>query len=294
MSKIDFTKPIETVCGVPMTVKNAAYTKDTVLVVSGGPLQAPRGAPHPRGAQFLYRTDGRHAFGKMPTLRNVAEKFDPTKPAFLSDGTPVSLSSAGGNLYGNLPVGTSVRLGISGTDTGRCWNKNGSHYYGEAKLKLTNVAPAPMPSPAPAPAEPPLDTSKPLQTRDGKPVRFVGKIGDTGQLVVEVTYASGWTSEKATELRYHDGRKSANRRIQSGDDIINKVVVTETFRNVYADASISDYAHKSLDAATRLCKLGKTRVGILQFTKTNGEVTSSKYHPGTPFVRKRASEVGVL
>lgn len=107
-----------------------------------------------------------------------------------------------------------------------------------------------------------LDTTKPLQTVDGKKVTFVGKLDD-GRIVVEVTYG-GWQKPVATELRYADGRKTRTPGITSGDDVVVKVVKKSVFLNVYSDGTIGQTKHKTKEAARHATKYGKVRVAILE------------------------------
>jgi hypothetical protein len=116
----------------------------------------------------------------------------------------------------------------------------------------------------------PLDTSKTLQTVDGKRVSYLGKLED-GRIVVQVTYTGGFgPGTIATELRYADGRKSNRPGVTSGDDVIVKVVEKVVYRNVYADGTTGSTQHASADDAKMRSKYGKVRIGVLKTTYRDG------------------------
>lgn len=113
-----------------------------------------------------------------------------------------------------------------------------------------------------------LDTTKDLQTVDGKAVKYLGTLVD-GQIVVDVKYGIGLSAKWSTELRRADGRKSGG-KLHSPDDVIVKVVVKTIYRNVYADGSVGETAHADEVAAKARTKYGRVRVGTLKQTFHDG------------------------
>lgn len=139
-----------------------------------------------------------------------------------------------------------------------------------------------------------LDTSKPLQTVDGKRVSFIGRMED-GRIVVSVTYGAAMSYTKAapTELRYADGRVTNRPGVTSGDDVIVKVVEKTTFQNVYADGRIGDTIHSDTDAAAKRSKYGKVRIGFLKTVTTDGVRTSVSLQSATiPWYRDASVPLG--
>lgn len=136
-----------------------------------------------------------------------------------------------------------------------------------------------------------LDTSKPLQTVDGKRVSFIGKMED-GRIVVSVTYSS-WGQGPATELRFADGRKSSRPGETSGDDVIVKITEKVVFQNVYADGTTGATQHASAEAAAQRSKYGKVRIGILKTTLRDGVRFSAVLTPATvPWYRDASVSSG--
>lgn len=136
-----------------------------------------------------------------------------------------------------------------------------------------------------------LDTSKPLQTVDGKKVSFIGTMTD-GRIVVAVDYPR-FGGGAPTELRFADGRKSSAPGVTSGDDVIVKVVEKTTFQNVYADGRIGDTIHSDTDAAAKRSKYGKVRIGFLKTVTKDGVRTSVSLQSATiPWYRDASVPLG--
>ena len=131
-----------------------------------------------------------------------------------------------------------------------------------------------------------IDVKQPLETMDGKPVRYVGQLTD-GRILVEVTYRTGFLdSHKALEVRYANGRKASG-MVHSGDDLRNKIVETAFFRNVYDDGTVGATAHKTYEAARDYTKYGKTAVAILKFRQRNGQFFAVELITTAPRLRAR-------
>lgn len=184
------------------------------------------------------------------------KKFDYSKPFRTTDGRKATLVRM-------RPYERGAIVQIDGdTGGGRDYDLYGRHDWGSMPA-LVHVDM--------------LDTSKPLQTVDGKPVTFVGKL-DTGQIVVNVTYPDPFglrNGRVATELRNADGRKASG-SLHSPDDVIVKVVVTEQFRNIYADGTIGETVHKTEQDAKDRTKYGKVRVGVLKQTLNDGKLVAAR------------------
>lgn len=191
----------------------------------------------------------------------MTTKLDLTKPLELTDGTPVTLRrvQSGGAFDGAFNGGT------------RSFNADGTPFFSSNYAlpylhgrTVRNVAEFPT-----------LDLTKTLQTRDGKPAKFLGKLDD-GRLAFEVEY-KGYKGHAAVELRYADGRKTTAWGVTSGDDVVEKPVVkTQKFRNVYADGSIGTTAHKTEDAARFGTKYGKVRIAILVQDFEDGKLVDAR------------------
>src|SRR3546814_19696957 len=100
---------------------------------------------------------------------------------------------------------------------------------------------------------------------DGKPVRYVGTIKETGNLLVAVTYPNirghiltNVKAHTALEIRFPSGGKFANST--SGDDLRNKVIEKTVWKNVYSDGTIGATEHESL-IATWNNRKDRKRVG---------------------------------
>ncbi|EQB10393.1 hypothetical protein [Novosphingobium lindaniclasticum] len=204
-------------------------------------------------------------------------KIDVTKPLQLADGTPVAFARRSHMSMDGYEV--IIKPNTTGREVGqhRHFRADGIHVHSTLP-NLQNVL------------EATLDTSKPLQTSDGKPVTFVGKLED-GRLVVQVGYGSAFSRTQATELRFADGRKSAAVGVTSGDDVIVKVTKTEKFRNVYADGTLGTTAHKTEEAARQNVKFGKVRIGILKQVFEDGTLVDARMVPLTPTYRNRGVTV---
>jgi hypothetical protein len=154
------------------------------------------------------------------------------------------------------------------------WYADGRDHCGRDLWVLRNVAAT-------------LDLNRPLQTRSGLPVRYVGK-GADGQLAFAIKYLAGET----VEFRNADGRKNrfgstSAITVQSADDVVNKVVDRVYFYNVYADGTMGATTHTTLENARLRAKIGKCRIGIIEMFSEDGVVTASRYHACTPTTRKR-------
>lgn len=137
-----------------------------------------------------------------------------------------------------------------------------------------------------------IDVTKPLETVDGKPVKYVGTLTD-GRILVEVTYGSLYAIDRHTvlETRRADGRKGSG-WTTSGDDLRNKVVERVIYRNVYADGTVGETSHATEQAARERSKFGKVRVGLLKQTFHNGKLAHATLVSGTPWFRDRSIPTG--
>nr|WP_294850080.1 hypothetical protein [uncultured Sphingomonas sp.] len=203
--------------------------------------------------------------------------IDRNKPLELTDGTPVkNLNHPYTGVDAQLYVYCEYKQASGCTVRTEFRLSDGRLRYGGSEA-IRNVA---------QPAR--LDTSKPLQTRSGLKARFVGT-GPDGQLAFAILYPAGAT----IEFRYANGnRVRSNDRFtpatvtESADDIINQVVKTSQFRNVYANGlSSGSTVHSQLQHAKERAKVGQLRIGILQTDFENGVVVASAYHPCVPQVR---------
>lgn len=133
-----------------------------------------------------------------------------------------------------------------------------------------------------------LDTSKPLQTRSGLPVDFVGRLED-GRLAVKYRFFGNH------EIRVveSDGRVGSVRGAESMDDVINKPTKpVVTFQNVYANGTVGSTKHQTLEAAQKRSQYGKVRVGILQVERIDGGITFARTIPTRGFLRTRSDPTG--
>jgi hypothetical protein len=94
LTKIDWNRPLETVEGVPVTfLRHQSSGTKTAVVRTEGAVCTNRGVVHPKGANFVFKDDGKHAFGSAPDIRNVAATapvLDVTKQLQTVDGKKVS------------------------------------------------------------------------------------------------------------------------------------------------------------------------------------------------------------
>ena len=278
---IDTKLPLELADGTPATLDRV--TPAGTIYVRLGANSTDVGPRYSKGALASFTAAGRHRDGRLPELRNRTNAVDPYLPMELTDGTPVeliSLSPSAGRPSANIRY-----LAVSSRgDSAHSWH----HYLDDgewsgdpSRPRLRNIA---------QPAIPALDLTKPLKTADGKPVTYVGTIAATGQIVVKVTYGSGFSKGvQATELRFLDGRVNATKGRTSGDDLVNPVVVATFFQNVYADGTIGETKHTSMTDAGVRSKYGKLRIGILSVTTKNGAAARSSYTALTPAVRSRGA-----
>lgn len=253
MTKIDLDKPIEAVRKsdgrvFPVTVSSREgydggfYTKE---------------CPDSARTNCGWYADGSDMCGYNEWfVRNVTQSIDWDKPLETTDGREVTVQRKADD--------GSYRVRYDRSGGLRHYHADGTHRFGSMP-PLRNVVVAA------------LDTSKPLQTVDGKAVTFLTKTED-GRLVVEVSYRDygaigGY--RKATELRNADGRKGTG-TVHSPDDVIVKVLVTEQFRNVYADGTIGSTIHANEQDAKDRSKYGKVRIAVLKQTLTDGKVTSAR------------------
>jgi hypothetical protein len=106
----------------------------------------------------------------------------PTRPLYLSDGTPVRLSkiTSKGNIQVVIPTGHPL---ARGQGSGRIFAATtGRHYKGEYAVRLTNDAPR---AAAPVSRSGGVDVSRPLALSDGTPATFV-KITSKGNIQVRL------------------------------------------------------------------------------------------------------------
>jgi len=276
LSKIDITKPLQLADGTKAAFSRVDTDGDIVVFVGDG-----------RGMCYFNPHTGKHVFGFLPALMNVPEAahawsdVDPTKPLEDLEGHAVTLVGRtvtrddGGEI--NIPChgfGPHRIVYVTVDATGWGWP--------DYKPFLRNRAEVPAAT---------LDTSKPLQTADGKPVKFLGTMSD-GRLVVEVNYGR-LTAPYATELRFADGRKSARNGVTSGDDLVVKVTKSTRFLNVYSDGTGSKSVHTTFEAARDNSKYGKVRVAVIEQQLEDGVVVSAKCMPSVePWFRSRSFPKG--
>jgi hypothetical protein len=206
---------------------------------------------------------------------------DLTKPLELNDGTPVTLSHTYDNCFQvEVPTSHPLYRASGYTHQYRQVRMDGTRVpgLGATQWSVRNVVAAA------------LDTTKQLQTVDGKAVSYIGKLED-GRIVVAISYAT-WSGQPATELRFADGRKSSRPGETSGDDVIVKVVRKEQFRNVYADGTMGESIHTTEEAAKLRSKYGKVRVGVLHQTLENGKLVRATMTAASPWFRSRGFPSG--
>jgi len=196
---IDFTKPLETVDGTPVTSLRSEGPNYNVVQIEGV-------------GQFIYRENGKHVFGRRPDIRNVAAVVT-------------------------------------------------------------------------------LDTSRPLQTRSGTPVKLEGTLPD-GRLVITVPGA--WGIAPTPRIVAADGRAFGGPvSVEHADDIINVPAVRKTeVLNIYADGSVGQTVHASIDAARGRSKYGKVRVGYLFRELVDGKIVDASVRHAEPFLRTRSNPSG--
>ena len=202
--------------------------------------------------------------------------IDWNKPIELSDGTPVVVKAVTPQMvYVRVPAGHDLR-------GQRNFRHDGSRAHGcrRADLYVRNRQ---------EPVVTTLNLSKPLQTRSGLPAKFVANAAD-GRLIFEIT---AW-GEGTLVYRYADGRVIRTPGALDPGDIVEKVVVSTSYFNLYDDGQTGKSVHKSFDDAKLRSKVGKTRIGIIEVTKTDGVVTASKLHSCVPAVRKSSYQTAVF
>lgn len=212
-------------------------------------------------------------------IRNVAAKIDVTKPLQLSDGTPARL----------IKVTQSGRIGVKIDDVGhvlgrmtRFFNADGTRRSSHKHITLQNAPENPVTK---------LDLTKTLVTRGGRPVRYLMTDLPTATIIVEIDNGFG---NKSIERRNLTGTELRRTRPTIGGtsfeyagDVINKITVETAFFNVYDDGSSSS-GHSSYDSAAKYSKVERTRVGILEVVKHNGETFSTKFTALKPHRRPRS------
>jgi hypothetical protein len=147
-----------------------------------------------------------------------------------------------------------------------------------------------------------LNVRKPLRTREGRPVTFLGFNHARNTIIVEVDYGVGHT--RAPEYRNADGTviNEATRfgarltatRIESPDDVLNIPQDTVRFYNVYADGTTGRTPHGTFDNAVARVKVGKVRIGILEVLAENDVPVASRYRNCTPAKRITSAEKGTF
>lgn len=143
-------------------------------------------------------------------------------------------------------------------------------------------------------AEPKLDLTKPLQTRGGFPAKYIGVNTDNGKLIFEITRGPSWGRTTVLEYRLPSGKVGLLKNERTPEDIINKpAVVTTVFRNMYDDAAFGKTAHKAFSTAQYAAKTGKTRIGMLEITLTDGVQTGVKVRLCEPHKRENGKHSSV-
>lgn len=204
--------------------------------------------------------------------------IDTTKPMELTDGTPVDYSHT--TRYGYIIVHTpSLPYGGSSGFTERVFRRNGQHVF-ESLPDLRNVRDG-------------INWTKPIQTRDGRPVELIAEPRGTvsGKAVVQFSPGLGMASSLHTV--FSDGRVVRAKNATSCDDIVNvSAAITKRFTNVYADGSVGSTKHTTFNNAHVHSKYGKTRVGILEQHFQNGGIITARIVPTSPKLRTASSPNG--
>lgn len=195
--------------------------------------------------------------------------IDIAQPLELEDGTPVTYDSPStARAYSyvvKLPSG--VRRTYKADGTG----------WSASYPRLRNVA-------VPAAVR---WTGKKLQTRAGLPAEFVTVHG--GKAIFKLSYpAPRWGSQAIGFVeRNLDGTVNGLAAAytpygspgivrQDADDIIEVPVPrVTTYRNVYADGTVGETAHKSITAVMAAIKSSKVRVGILKQVHEGTELVAA-------------------
>lgn len=124
-----------------------------------------------------------------------------------------------------------------------------------------------------------LDTTKPVQTRDGRKARILSTEGPAPRsLVVAILWSSG---REAIFARYPDGRCSGS-GTPSRSDLINVPSEVVRFLNVYDDGTSGSTEHATYENAVDRSKNFKTRIGIMERVTEDGAIKRAKIHPTTP------------
>jgi hypothetical protein len=113
-----------------------------------------------------------------------------------------------------------------------------------------------------------LDLNKPMQTRDGKPARFLGTINNESEYIFAIMDEDG---SEYVVFRYASGKVEEYGR--NSGDIINAPEALTTYQRIYANvASASTWTGTSYDSLEAIGARDHTRsVGILKLTLENGK-----------------------
>lgn len=198
-------------------------------------------------------------------------KIDTTKRLELEDGTPVTFERRS-YVFSGFPLRAIFPSGEN-----RHFSETGVPYSAGVK-RLRNVAEV---NPFG------LFNGKKLQTRSGTPAEFVTV--HNGKAIFKLSYPSpGWGSRTTGFVeRNLDGTVSGSTTSygttrSDPDDIIVVPERVTTFRNVYADGTVGDTAHKTITAVMSAIKSGKVRVGILKQIHEGAELVDAKMVARTP------------
>lgn len=193
MNKIDINKPLQLADGTPVRIATALPMVGATFCIVIGKNDNGRS----EGQYRHFKADGSHIHGHIPDLQNVpevAQKVDITKPleaVHIATGTvvPMTFRSMSPIISDRFYTTTAP----DGARSNDAWDLDGQDACHYKAWTIRNVAEVP------APAAPALDLTKPLQTRDGRPVVLItsegrGKYPVMGY-VGDDTGPTSWTSE---------------------------------------------------------------------------------------------------
>lgn len=185
-----------------------------------------------------------------------------TKPLVLSDGTKVT--------YSGRSTLCGFRIRVSLPDGNYAYFSDvGNPYSGSRKLRNLPDAVA-------------LFAGKKLTTRSGTPAEFV--IVHEGRAIFKLSYFGGAAGfvERNPDGTVFGGTTALGTTRSDPDDIVEVLPHVTTFRNVYADGTIGETAHKTPTAAVNGIKSGKVRIGVLHQTHQGSELISAQVQALSP------------
>lgn len=136
-----------------------------------------------------------------------------------------------------------------------------------------------------------INVNKPIQTRGGRPVKYLGWNYARNLLIVEIDYGVGverrpeYRTADGTTLDQTYGRRLTAARVEQADDLINVPQDTVGFFNVYANGTVGGTRHATPENAQDRAKIGQLRIGILEVLFEDETAVASRYTPCTPQVR---------